>query len=36
MNRKLKFLIKQSLDKKIHTKWFKVANILIAICLIFS
>lgn len=34
MNRKLKFLIKQSLDKKIHTKWFKVANILIAVCLI--
>ncbi len=34
MNRKLKFLIKQSLEKKTHSKWFKVANILIAICLI--
>ncbi len=31
---KLKFLIKQSLKKKIDTKWFKVANILILILLI--
>lgn len=34
MNHKLKFLMKQSLEKKMNTKWFKVANILIAICLI--
>ena len=34
MKTKLKFLIKQSLDKKMKTKWFKVANILIAICII--
>ena len=34
MKRKLKFLVKQSLAKKMNTKWFKVANILIAICLI--
>ena len=34
MKTKLKFLIRQSLNKKIKTKWFKVANILIAICLI--
>lgn len=34
MKTKLKFLIKQSLKKKISTKWFKVANILILILLI--
>lgn len=34
MKRKLKFLVKQSLAKKMNTKWFKVTNILIAICLI--
>jgi len=34
MRTKLKFLIKQSLKKKIDTKWFKVANILILILLI--
>lgn len=34
MKTKLRFLIKQSLDKKIKTKWFKAANILIAVCLI--
>ena len=34
MKTKLKFLIKQSLKKKIDTKWFKVANILILILLI--
>lgn len=34
MKTKLKFLIHQSLDKKIKTKWFKFANILIAICII--
>lgn len=31
---KLKFLIKQSLKKKINTKWFKAANIIILILLI--
>jgi len=34
MKTKLKFLIKQSLDKKIKTKWFKIANIIIAIFII--
>ena len=34
MKTKLKFLIKQSLKKKIDTKWFKIANILILILLI--
>lgn len=34
MKTKLKFLIKQSLNKKMKTKWFKVANILIAIFII--
>ena len=34
MKTKLKFLIKQSLKKKINTKWFKVANILILVLLI--
>ncbi len=34
MKTKLKFLIKQSLNKKIKTKWFKVANIIIALFLI--
>ena len=34
MKTKLKFLIKQSLKKKIKTKWFKVANILILILLV--
>lgn len=34
MKTKLKFLIKQSLKKKINTKWFKAANIIIAIVLI--
>ncbi len=34
MKTKLKFLIKQSLKKKIDTKWFKVANVLILILLI--
>lgn len=34
MKTKLKFLIKQSLKKKMSTKWFKVANILILILLI--
>lgn len=34
MKTKLKFLIKQSLNKKIKTKWFKVANIIIAIFII--
>lgn len=34
MKRKLNFLMKQSLAKKMNTKWFKVANIIIAICLI--
>lgn len=34
MKTKLKFLIKQSLKKKIKTKWFKVANILILVLLI--
>ncbi len=34
MKNKFKFLIKQSLMKKIGTKWFKIANIIIAILLI--
>lgn len=34
MKTKLNFLIKQSLKKKIQTKWFKVANILILVLLI--
>ena len=34
MKTKLKFLIKQSLKKKMDTKWFKVANILILILLV--
>lgn len=34
MKIKLKFLIKQSLKKKIDTKWFKVANIIILVLLI--
>lgn len=34
MKTKLKFLIKQSLKKKMDTKWFKVANILILVLLI--
>lgn len=34
MKTKLKFLIKQSLKKKMSTKWFKVANILILILLV--
>lgn len=34
MKTKLKFLIKQSLSKKMKTKWFKVANIIIAIFII--
>lgn len=34
MKNKLKFLIKQSLDRKINTKWFKVVNILLALLLI--
>lgn len=34
MKTKLKFLIQQSLTKKIKTKWFKVANIIIAIFII--
>ena len=34
MKTKLKFLIKQSLKKKIDTKWFKVANVLMLILLI--
>ena len=34
MKNKFKFLIKQSLMKKIKTKWFKIANIIIAILLI--
>lgn len=34
MKTKLKFLIKQSLNKKIKTKWFKIANIIIAIFII--
>lgn len=34
MKTKLKFLIKQSIKKKINTKWFKAANILIIILLV--
>lgn len=34
MKTKLKFLIKQSLKKKMSTKWFKVANILVLILLV--
>lgn len=34
MRTKLNFLIKQSLKKKIDTKWFKVANILILVLLV--
>lgn len=34
MKNKLKFLTKQSLNRKIKTKWFKVANLLVAILLI--
>ncbi len=34
MKTKLKFLIKQSLKKKLDTKWFKVANIIILVLLI--
>lgn len=34
MKTKLKFLIKQSLAKKTKTKWFKAANIIIAVVLI--
>ncbi len=34
MKNKFKFLIKQSLNKKIGTKWFKIANVIIAILLI--
>ncbi len=34
MKTKMKFLINQSLKKKIQTKWFKVANILILILLV--
>ncbi len=34
MKTKCKFLIKQSLKKKINTKWFKIANLLVLIFLI--
>ena len=34
MKNKFKFLIKQSLMKKIGTKWFKIANVIIAILII--
>ncbi len=34
MKTKFKFLIKQSLNKKVKTKWFKIANLVIAILLI--
>ena len=34
MKAKLKFLTKQSLDKKIKTKWFKAVNIFLLILLI--
>lgn len=34
MKTKIKFLIKQSLEKKIKTKWFKVVNILLCLLLI--
>lgn len=34
MKDKLKFLIRQSLKKKIDTKWFKIANVLIFVLLI--
>ena len=34
MKDKLKFLTKQSLDKKIKTKWFKAVNILLLVLLI--
>ena len=34
MKTKLKFLIKQSLKKKLDTKWFKIANVIILVLLI--
>lgn len=34
MKNKLKFLIKQSLNRKIKTKWFAVANILLAVVIV--
>lgn len=34
MKGKLKFLIKQSLKKKIDTKWFKIANVVILVCMV--
>lgn len=34
MKNKLKFLIKQSLNRKIKTKWFMVANIILAILIV--
>jgi len=34
MKDKLKFLIKQSLKKKIDTKWFKIANVIILLALL--
>ena len=34
MNKKLKFLIKQSISKKVGTKWFKVVNILLCLLII--
>ena len=35
MTNKLKFLVKQSLDKKIKTKWFKIVNVVLLLLLIF-
>ncbi len=35
MTNKLKFLVKQSLDKKIKTKWFKIVNVVLLVLLIF-
>lgn len=34
MKNKLKFLIKQSLERKTKTKWFLVANIALAVLII--
>ena len=34
MKNKLKFLIKQSLKKKIGTKWFKAVNIILCILIV--
>lgn len=34
MRNKLKFLIKQSLNRKIKTKWFAIANILLAVVIV--